>query len=151
MSKTQRERQPRRASPAGPYRSIRGRAVLAVCAGGCVGGGLRYSLGLAIPDSPHSVPWATLAANVTGCFVLALLLTVLEATDSPARHIREFVGVGVLGSFTTFSGWMVQVDQRVDAQDYWISTGYLVSNLVGGMTAAVVGVATGRVLAQRLR
>lgn len=151
MSKTQKERQPRRASPAGLYRSIRGRALLAVCAGGCVGGGLRYSIGLAIPNSPHSVPWATLAANVTGCFLLALLLTVLEAAESPARYIREFVGVGVLGSFTTFSSWTVHIGQRVDAQDYWISAGYLVSSLVGGITAAVVGVATGRVLAQRLR
>lgn len=51
----------------------------------------------------HRVPWGTAFVNVTG----ALLLGLLVATDSSAATTR-LVGIGFLGSFTTYSTWMME-------------------------------------------
>jgi CrcB protein len=132
-------------------RRVDPRAVAAVAAGAVVGGPLRYAIDHAIANSPQRFPWATFTVNVTGSFALgALLVVVFESTWS-VRYLREFAGVGVLGSYTTFSTWMVELRDQADASD-WRSLGlYLVGSIALGLAASALGVAAGRIATTRRR
>ncbi len=76
-----------------------------VGAGGFIGSTLRYLVGVAISRMPghHSFPWATLAVNVTGCFLIGILGGYFLSRDATHEQVRLFVLVGILGGFTTFS------------------------------------------------
>ncbi|MEW1806096.1 CrcB family protein [Arthrobacter sp. SLBN-53] len=121
-----------------------GSAWLAVAAGGLIGSELRYGLGLAFPDTPGSVPWATLAINISGSFVLAALTTIWIARPHTAFWLRAALGPGLLGSFTTFSAVIFASGQlaRAQAHPVWIT--YLGLSLVLGLAAAGAGWRTGR-------
>lgn len=73
--------------------------------GGMIGALLRWSLGEVVPDS-SGFPWTTLAINVTGCFVLALLPAAGWVRQHPALPV--FLGTGVLGGYTTLSTYAEQ-------------------------------------------
>ena len=126
------------------------RAWLAVAAGGLLGTELRYGLGLAFPDLPGSLPWATLWINVGGSFVLALLTTLWMARPHTAFWLRAGLGPGLLGSFTTFSAVVFAVDQLARAGSHFIWVAYLVLSLLLGLAAASAGWRSGRVVGRRL-
>lgn len=78
--------------------------VAAVAVGGALGAALRWGLELAL--GTDGWPWATLLVNVLGCAALAVLVT----RAAPRRPwLRAGVGTGLLGGFTTFSTYAVQV------------------------------------------
>jgi CrcB protein len=122
--------------------------VLAVMAGGALGGPARYGLELALsPGSPW--PWATYVANVVGAFVLALLVVLIAEVWPPRRYLRPFVAVGVLGSFTTFSTWMVETADLASSGRAGLAASYLLGSLFAGLAAAALGLLAGRALARR--
>lgn len=125
-----------------------GSAWLAVAVGALIGSELRFGLGLAFPDAPGSVPWATLAINISGSFVLAALTTLWMARPHTAFWLRAAVGPGLLGSFTTFSAVVYASDQllRASAHPVWIT--YLALSLALGLAAAGAGWRTGRFLSR---
>jgi CrcB protein len=126
------------------------RAWQAVSAGGLVGTELRYCLGLACPDSPGALPWATLFINISGSFVLAALTTFWIARPHTAFWLRAGLGPGLLGSFTTFSAVVFSVDQLSRSGVHPVWTAYLGLSLLFGLGAAAAGWRTGKVLADRL-
>jgi CrcB protein len=87
--------------------------------------------------------WSTVGINVAGSFLLGLLV----AEDWFDRDVREALGVGFLGGFTTFSTFSVQVVLDVDAGEPGRAAGYLAASVVGGIAAAAAGYAIGRRLA----
>ena len=123
-----------------------GRAWLAVAVGGLAGTELRYGLGLAFPDTPGEVPWATLWINAGGSFVLAALTTLWMARPRTAFWLRAGLGPGLLGSFTTFSAVALSLDQSVRAGNYPIAIAYLFLSLLLGLGAAGLGWRTGRLV-----
>jgi CrcB protein len=125
------------------------RAWLAVAAGGLVGTEVRYGLGLAFPDAPGAIPWATLLINVSGSFVLAALTTFWIARPHTAFWLRAGIGPGLLGSFTTFSAVVFAIDQMARAGQHPAWTAYLALSLILGLGAAAAGWRTGKVLADR--
>ncbi|MGX9900439.1 fluoride efflux transporter FluC [Arthrobacter sp. SA17] len=70
------------------------KAWLAVAVGGLAGSELRYGLGLLFPEHPGTVPWTTLAINVSGSFVLALLTTLWMARPRTSFWLRAGIGPG---------------------------------------------------------
>lgn len=79
-----------------------------VMIGAAAGGVLRYAIGTAVMQRfGGRFPLGTLAVNVTGCFLIGILMTLF--TDRPAAHPnwRLLLVTGVLGGYTTFSsfGW----------------------------------------------
>lgn len=84
----------------------------AVALGGAVGAVLRWLLEVALVDVAQPVdpgwPWATMLANVLGCAALAWLVVHDDRHGHP-RWLRPGVGTGLLGGFTTFSTYAVQV------------------------------------------
>jgi fluoride exporter len=87
--------------------------------------------------------WSTVAINVLGSFLLGLL----AAEHWFSRDVREGIGVGLLGGFTTFSTFSVQVVLEVDGGKPAKAAAYVLASVVGGIAAAAAGYALGRRLA----
>ena len=111
----------------------------AIAAGGMVGSSARYALEQAWPQHGVGVPWATLVTNVSGCLLIGV--TMVAVTERGRRHPlwRPFLGVGILGGYTTFSTYAVQVQQAIQKGEALLALGYL----VGTVAAALVAVAAG--------
>lgn len=77
------------------------REFLLVGAGGFVGAAVRYGVSLAMLRWTGTFPWATLAINILGCFLIGLLMPVVE--HRPLWLV--LVVPGLLGGFTTFSAF----------------------------------------------
>ena len=115
---------------------------LLVAIGGACGVMARYGVGKATLHSDALI-WSTVGINIVGSFLLGLL----AAEHWFARDVREALGVGFLGGFTTFSTFSVQVVLDVDAGEPWRALGYLLASVVGGIAAATCGYVLGRKLA----
>ena len=91
----------------------------------------------------ESLLWATVGINVAGSFLLGLL----TAHAWFGRDLREGLGVGFLGGFTTFSTFSVQAVLEVDAGEPGRAVAYVAASVLGGLVAATAGYALGRTLA----
>ena len=69
---------------------------------------------------------------------------------SPSRYVRPFLGVGVLGGFTTFSTYMLDIRGLVVADAGAIAAVYLFGSVVVGLAAVWLGIATARLSTTRL-
>jgi CrcB protein len=104
--------------------------VLATSAGGVIGAEARYGLGLAVPHHGPQFPWSTVIINATGCLVIGLVMVVLLELTSPHRLVRPFVGVGVLGGYTTYSTFAVDTERLVLAHRPLVALGYVAVTVV---------------------
>jgi CrcB protein len=127
------------------------RAVAAVAAGALIGGPLRYGVEELTPTADHGFPWATLAVNVSGSFVLALLLVTVLETAWSIRYLREFAGVGLIGSYTTFSTWMVELRDQAAGSEWGLLGAYLGASIVLGLAGAALGMTAARIATTRRR
>jgi CrcB protein len=131
----------------------RGRAdVLAViAAGGALGSLARWGLGEAVPNAHDRVAWSTLTVNVSGAFLLGLLMVLVLDVWPPSRYVRPFLAVGVLGGFTTFSTYMLDTRHLLAAGEPARAAGYLFGTLLAGLVAVWLGVVTARTAAAAAR
>jgi CrcB protein len=109
--------------------------------GGAIGSVVRFAIGLNV-DQGH-FPWATLAINLSGAFVLGLFLT-LSLGSLPVAVMTP-VSVGVLGGYTTFSTFAWEAFTMTRTGRAGVAVVYAAASLVGGLIAAWGGYATGRV------
>jgi len=109
--------------------------------GGC-GALARFGLTLSVADRLHPhFPAGTLAVNVSGAFLLGLLAG--ASVDGDARLL---FGAGLLGSYTTFSTWMIETQRIDEAGRRRIAVANVVLSIVLGVGAAALG----RYLGQQL-
>lgn len=113
--------------------------VAVVAAGGAIGALARYGLTRAIPVQSGQLPWATAITNVTGCFLIGILMVVVTEVWSAHRLLRPFLGVGVLGGFTTFSTYAVEVRGLVADGHVPLAFAYLVGSVVAALAAVLAG------------
>jgi CrcB protein len=133
--------------PTGRRRTARaaGGAVLgAVSAGGALGALARYGLGEAFGHAPGGWPWTTLGINVTGCLLVGVLMVLITERWPGRRLARPFLGVGVLGGFTTFSTYVVDTQQLLASGAARTALLYLLGTLLAAMVAVYVGSAVTR-------
>ena len=122
----------------------------AIAAGGTLGALGRYAADVGIPHPPGTFPWSTLLVNVSGCLLIGALMVVLLEITEPLRLARPFLGVGVLGGYTTFSTASLEVQQLLDIGRDSIALAYLVATLGGTLAAVWTGVTVTR-MGARLR
>ena len=125
--------------------------LLAVAVGGAVGALLRYGLGRLTGPSGDGWPWATFAENLTGSLLLGALLVVVVERGRGHRLARPFLGVGVLGSFTTMSAYGLETQQLVLAGRPALAAAYAIATLVGALLAVLLGVRAARGLVPAAR
>lgn len=120
---------------------------MVVAAGGVLGALCRYGLGVALPTAPGHFPWTTFWINVSGCALIGILV-VLVTEGWPGAHpmLRPFLGTGVLGGYTTFSTYVVDVTRLGFTAT---ALGYLVGTLVAALLATYAGVLGTRLLIRR--
>ena len=118
--------------------------VLAViAAGGVVGSLARWGIASTLPHHGTAYPWATFLENVTGCLLLGVLMWFVVEVWIVGRYVRPFLGVGVLGGFTTFSTFSVETTGLLRDGAVGMAALYVVGSLLAGLLA----VRLGRVLA----
>jgi fluoride exporter len=122
-----------------------------VAAGGALGALGRYGLASAWPRAPHHFPWATFVVNASGCFLIGILMVLITEVWSAHRLIRPFLGIGVLGGYTTFSTYAGEVQQLVTVGAARTGLLYLVGTPVAALAAVYLGVALTRLAARRPR
>jgi fluoride exporter len=125
--------------------------LLVIALGGMLGAGARYGLELAVPHASADVPWATLIVNVSGCLLIGMLMVQVVEVGRAHRLLRPFVGVGVLGGYTTFSSVSVQVNSLLLAQRPVVALGYLFGTLAAALLAVTTGVWVARSLVRGRR
>lgn len=86
------------------------RPTAAVAAGGVLGALARWLVGVLAPTPPGAFPWATFGVNAVGCLLMGVVVALV--VERPGAHplLRPFLGVGVLGGFTTFSTFAVDAE-----------------------------------------
>lgn len=121
-------------------------AVLAVMCGGVLGAAARQAIEEGLGSARDGFPTATFVINLSGAFILGVLLEALVRTGDDAgwrRTARLVGGTGFCGAFTTYSTLAVETVQLA-RHGLWSTAGiYMGASLVGGLMAAVAGIAVG--------
>jgi fluoride exporter len=120
-----------------------------VAAGGVLGALARYGIGLAVPHRPAGFPWATFAINVSGCLLIGVLMVLVTDVWPGHRLLRPFLGTGLLGGYTTFSTYVVDVQHLLGAGAARTALVYLVGTLLAALVAVQAGMAATRWVTRR--
>ena len=120
--------------------------LLAIALGGVAGAEARYGLDEALPHAAGDFPWATLLINTTGCLLIGVLMVLLLELTSPHRLLRPFLGVGVLGGYTTYSTFAGDTRQLVAAHEPALALGYVAATVCGCLVAVWIATVTARVI-----
>ncbi len=110
---------------------------LAVALGGGSGAWLRYSVGRLI--GVGNFPYATLTVNIVGSFAMGLLAAWLARHGEGGEGWRLLLGVGVLGGFTTFSAFSLEIVQLAQRGAIGTAALYATASLLGGVIALLIG------------
>ncbi|MFJ6786123.1 fluoride efflux transporter FluC [Streptomyces angustmyceticus] len=113
-----------------------------VAAGGAIGATARYGAGLLWPTASGAFPWTTLTVNAVGCALMGVLMVVITEVRAAHRLVRPFLGTGVLGGFTTFSTYAVDIQRLVGGGRPAAALAYLAGTVLVAL-AAVWGAVTG--------
>jgi CrcB protein len=132
-------------------RAPSGDVLVAVALGGALGSLARWAVGELLPWSGDGFPWATFAENVSGCFALGALMVYLLDVWPPRRYLRPFLGVGVLGGYTTFSTYLLEARTLLADDRVPLALGYLGGSVLAGLVAVWLGVAGARLLTRPRR
>lgn len=124
----------------------------AISAGGATGAAGRYLIGATWPTPAGSFPVGTLIINILGCALIGVLMVLITQVWSRQRLIRPFLGTGVLGGFTTFSTYTVDVQRLVAGAHTVTALLYLALTPIGALLAVwVTASATRRLVNWRIQ
>jgi fluoride exporter len=110
---------------------------LLVGAGGMAGSMLRYAVSLFIRNT--SFPLATFAVNITGSFIIGLVLGYSQRNPGFEADWRLFLATGVCGGFTTFSAFSAEGIQLLTHQRYLVFFLYFAASMILGLLATYLG------------
>lgn len=117
------------------------KVLLAIAAGGAVGALARHFVNNQITHwLGDGFPWGILIANVFGSFAMGVLAESMALVWSPPQELRAFLIVGLLGAFTTFSTFSLQVVLLYERGQMALAAGYAASSVilaVGGLFAGL--------------
>jgi len=123
-----------------------GLVLVVIALGGGLGALARYGLTELLPAAPGRLPWGTFTTNVSGCFLIGVLMVLISEIWSAHRLVRPFLGVGFLGGYTTFSTYAVEVRALLTPDSVALAFAYLAGTLICAMLAVVAGVCLTRAI-----
>lgn len=127
-----------------------GASVVAVAVGGALGAVARVLVGGLFPVAEGTFPTSTFAINVGGCLLMGVLVVMVTEVREAHPLVRPFLGVGVLGGFTTFSTFAVEGHRLLTGGHLLLAGLYLAGTVVAAVLATAIGMrATRRVAGAR--
>jgi len=121
--------------------------LLIVAAGGAIGAGLRHLVNMASMRFALSFPWGTLAVNIVGSLVMGVFIETLARRAGASAELRLFVATGVLGGFTTFSAFSLDVAVLWERGAQGLAAIYVAASVTGAILALFAGLWLARNLA----
>jgi len=122
--------------------------LLLVMTGGAVGSGARYLTGrAALSAFGPAFPYGTLAVNLIGGFAMGVLVGALARLSVPGENWRLLLGIGVLGGYTTFSSFSLDVVTMIQRGDLALAALYIAVSVAGAVAALFAGLSLARVAA----
>ena len=119
--------------------------IVLVMLGGAAGASLRYLVGLGtLAAFGPGLPFGTWAVNIAGSLAMGILTGALLRVGTVAEPLRLLLGVGVLGGFTTFSAFSLDLVTMLVRGDVVLAVAYAVSSVAGGVVALYAGIAATR-------
>jgi len=94
------------------------------------------------------MPWSTLIVNVTGCMLIGVLMVLILEARQAHPLVRPFIGVGVLGGYTTFSTYAVDAQVLIAEGRPGLALAYLAGTAAAALVAVQLGVVLTRAVAQ---
>ena len=115
------------------------KTILAVGAGSFLGGAGRYLVSWAMKGLNKGFPWATLAVNLAGCFLIGLFWGVFSKNGTEGSNWALFLTVGFCGGFTTFSTFSKEALMMLQSGNLWGFAGYVAFSVVVGIALVALG------------
>ncbi len=128
-------------------------ATINVALGGAAGAVLRYQLGRGMtrvfgPQSMLAFPWATLAVNVLGSLAMGVLAGYLARVGSAnGEQWRLLIGIGLLGGFTTFSSFSLELMLLIERGQPAAALSYACISVLAGLAGLYIGLILMRIAA----
>ncbi|MGH2795543.1 MAG: fluoride efflux transporter CrcB [Actinomycetota bacterium] len=114
---------------------------------GFAGAVSRYAIeGLVSDRTRGAFPWGTFVVNVSGCFILGLLFTLLTERFLPHPTLRSALTIGFVGAYTTFSTFAFETMRLGEDGAVLLAAINVGASIVVGIAAVYVGTAVGRAL-----
>jgi fluoride exporter len=126
-----------------------GAVLFAISVGAAIGALARYGLDVAFPPGRTGFPWATFGINVVGSLLIGVLMVLVVEVWEAHPLVRPLLGVGILGGFTTFSTYVVDVQRLVDAGAAGTALAYLAATLAAALVAVYAGLMITRTAVSR--
>ncbi len=121
---------------------------LLVMLGGAVGAAMRFQLGrLLFRLAGPGFPWGTLAANILGGLLMGVLVGWLARSVDGGEGWRLLLGVGLLGGFTTFSAFSLEMVNMIERGAWPLALGYALFSVLLSVLALFGGLISMRALA----
>ncbi|HEX5401501.1 MAG TPA: CrcB family protein [Pseudonocardiaceae bacterium] len=117
-----------------------------IAAGGGIGALARYGIETLLPVAPGGFPWTTFLINVSGCALIGVLMVLVNDVFTGRPLLRPFVGVGVLGGFTSFSTYTNEVRGLLRPGALPVAFVYLAGTVVCALLAVLIAMAATRAL-----
>ncbi|MDX2158240.1 MAG: fluoride efflux transporter CrcB [Hyphomicrobiaceae bacterium] len=118
------------------------RLFLLAAAGGAIGAGARYLVNVwSLILLGPSFPWATLIVNVTGSFLMGVVVAATEPLLGGSAPWRTFLATGILGGFTTFSAFSLDAHTLIERRQFALAVLYAGGSVVLSLVALVAGLA----------
>jgi len=115
-----------------------------VALGGALGSLARYTLGAWIFSRMGTrFPYGTFVINISGCFIIGLVLSILDAHSELPSAWRLAIPIGFVGAYTTFSTFEFETYRAAQNQPV-IALLYVGSSVVLGYLAVYLGILAGR-------
>ena len=125
------------------------KTVMAIALGGALGAVARHFISYwSVVALGNGFPWGTLTVNVVGCFALGLVVEVMALVWSPAAEWRAFLTVGVLGAFTTFSAFALDISILHERGEMLQAILYVTVSVAGSIAAIFAGMSLTRAVLQ---
>ena len=114
--------------------------ILLVALGGALGSVARYLVGkMSLLLWGPDYPWGTLIVNIIGCFIMGLLAGLLAHYTELSQEVRGFLLIGVLGGFTTFSAFALDVVTLYQRGALMAAGFYLLMSVFASIAALLSG------------
>ncbi len=119
--------------------------LLLASAGGAIGAGARHLVNISMDRLlGSSFPWGTFTVNIVGSFLMGLIVEFIVTRAAGSAELRTFLATGILGGFTTFSAFSLDVANLVNNKEQGLAALYVVGSVGISIMMLYVGVAFAR-------